>query len=70
VASFLTLDHGYAVDTEDFGGAQEGIIDVGPAPYGSESSGRLHRLEKNSSALATLGLLGAGHGGPPSMPLR
>jgi hypothetical protein len=33
VASFLTLDLGYAVYTEHFGGAQEGIIDVGPAPY-------------------------------------
>jgi hypothetical protein len=32
-AAFLALDVGYAIYLEDFGGAQHGIIDVGPARY-------------------------------------
>jgi hypothetical protein len=33
VAAFLALDFGYAVYMEDFGGAQDGIIDAAPPPY-------------------------------------
>jgi hypothetical protein len=33
VAAFLAMDVGYAVYMEDFGGAQDGIIDVDPSPY-------------------------------------
>lgn len=33
VAAFLALDLGYAVYMEDFGGAQDGIIDASPPPY-------------------------------------
>jgi hypothetical protein len=33
VAAFLALDLGYVIYMEDLGGAQDGIIDVGPAPY-------------------------------------
>jgi hypothetical protein len=33
VVAFLAMDLGYAIYMEDFGGAQDGIIDVGPAPY-------------------------------------
>jgi len=33
VAAFLALDLGYAVYMEDFGGAQDGIIDAAPPPY-------------------------------------
>jgi hypothetical protein len=33
VAAFLALDVGYVIYMEDLGGAQDGIIDVGPAPY-------------------------------------
>ena len=33
VCAFLALDFGYAVYMEDFGGAQDGIIDVGPPAY-------------------------------------
>jgi hypothetical protein len=33
VGSFLAMNVGYAVYMEDFGGAQDGIIDVRPAPY-------------------------------------
>ena len=33
VGVFLAMNVGYAVYMEDFGGAQEGIIDVSPAPY-------------------------------------
>jgi hypothetical protein len=33
IAAFLALDFGYAVYMEDFGGAQDGIIDAPPPPY-------------------------------------
>jgi hypothetical protein len=33
VASFLALNLGYAVYMEDFGGAQDGIIEAAPPPY-------------------------------------
>jgi hypothetical protein len=33
VAAFLAMDFGYVVYMEDFGGAQEGIIEAGPARY-------------------------------------
>ena len=33
VAAFFALDLGYVIYMEDLGGAQDGIIDVGPAPY-------------------------------------
>ena len=33
VAAFLALDLGYAVYMEDFGGAQDGVIDAAPPPY-------------------------------------
>jgi hypothetical protein len=33
VGAFLAMNIGYAVYMEDFGGAQDGIIDVDPAPY-------------------------------------
>jgi len=33
VLALLALDVGYVVYLEDFGGAQDGIIDVGPARY-------------------------------------
>jgi hypothetical protein len=33
VVAFFALDLGYVIYMEDMGGAQEGIIDVGPAPY-------------------------------------
>ena len=33
VGAFLAMNVGYAIYMEDFGGAQDGIIDVGPAPY-------------------------------------
>jgi hypothetical protein len=33
VAALLAMNIGYAVYMEDFDGAQEGIIDVGPSPY-------------------------------------
>jgi hypothetical protein len=33
VGAFLAMNIGYAVYMEDFGGAQDGIIDMSPAPY-------------------------------------
>jgi hypothetical protein len=33
VLAFLALDFGYVIYMEDFGGAQNGIVEVGPAPY-------------------------------------
>jgi hypothetical protein len=33
VVAFLALDLGYAVYMEDFGGAQDGIIEAAPPPY-------------------------------------
>jgi len=33
IVAFLAMDLGYAVYMEDFGGAQEGIIEVEPTPY-------------------------------------
>ena len=33
VVAFFALDLGYVIYMEDLGGAQDGIIDVGPAPY-------------------------------------
>jgi hypothetical protein len=36
VAAFLAMNVIYVIYMEDFGGAQNGIIDVGPAPYPAE----------------------------------
>jgi hypothetical protein len=33
VGAFLAMNLGYAIYMEDFGGAQDGIIDAAPAPY-------------------------------------
>jgi hypothetical protein len=33
VGAFLAMNVGYAIYMEDFGGAQDGIIDVSPSPY-------------------------------------
>jgi hypothetical protein len=33
VAAFLAMNFGYAIYMEDFGGAQDGIVDAGPARY-------------------------------------
>ena len=33
VAAFMAMNLGYMVYMEDFGGAQDGIIDTGPSAY-------------------------------------